>query len=449
MPHYYLQLLLIEDNPGDARLIREMLRDSTDVKFDIQWVERLTEGLDSLRDNTIDIILLDLMLPDSQGIDTFLAMQTESVRTPIIILTGLDDEELAVEALRHGAQDYLLKGDLEINLLSRSIRYAIERNQSELALRESEEFNASLLNNAPNPIIVINPDTSINFINPALEQITGFAASELIGKKTPYPWWSEEKKHHIAQDFRKAMQDGAQRMEELFRKKNGEKFWVEITSRIVTFDGSFKYYLGNWVDITDIKRAEEELRRHRDQLEELVLERTAELIQSNEKLQQEIMEHERTAKVLKKREQELGTKSRYLEEANTALKVLLKHREEDKDELQGNVVSNVKELIMPYMKKLRMARSPEQQHTYLDIIENNLDNIVSPFLRNVTLKQFNLTPKEIEVANLVKDGKLTKDIGDILNLSARAVEFHRNNIRKKLGLTKTKANLRSTLLSLQ
>jgi PAS domain S-box-containing protein len=449
MPNNSLHVLLVEDNPGDARLIREMLRDSADVKFDIQWVERLTDGLDSLREKPIDIILLDLMLPDSQGIDTFAAMQTKAVGTPIIILTGLNDEELAVEALRHGAQDYLLKGDLGNNLLRRSIRYAIERNQSELALRESEEFNASLLNNAPNPIIVINSDTSIKYINPALEQITEFASSELIGKKTPYPWWCEEKQRDVAEDFRKAMQDGAERLEELFRKKNGDTFWVEITSRVVFLDGKFKYYLANWVDITDIKRAEEELRRHRDQLEEMVLERTAELTRSNKKLKQEIMEHERTAKVLKKREQELDVKSSYLEDANTALKVLLKHREDDKDELQGNVVSNVKELVMPYVGKLRIARSAPQQQAYLDVLENNLNNIISPFLRNVTLNHYNLTPREIEVANLVKDGKTTKDIGEILNLSTRAVEFHRDNIRKKLGLKKTKTNLRSTLLSLQ
>jgi PAS domain S-box-containing protein len=449
MPKYSVQVLLVEDNPGDARLIREMLRDNTDVKFDIQWVEELTDGLDSLRGKPIDIVLLDLMLPDSQGIDTFLAMQTESARIPTIILTGLDDEELAVEALRRGAQDYLLKGDLGSNLLRRSIRYAIERNQSELALRESEEFNASLLNNAPNPIIVINPDTSIHYINPALEQITGFDSSELIGKKTPYPWWCEEEQRTIAKDFKQAMDDGEERFEELFLKKNGEKFWVEITSRVVAMDGRFKYYLANWVDITDIKRAEEELRRHRDQLEEMVVERTAELTRSNEKLQQEIMEHERTADVLKKREQELDIKSRYLEDANTALKVLLKHREDDKDELQENIVSNVKELIMPYIEKLRMVRSAPQQDAYLDVIENNLNNIISPFLRNVTLNHFNLTPREIEVANLVKDGKSTKDIGEILNLSTRAVEFHRDNIREKLGLKKTKSNLRSTLLSLQ
>jgi PAS domain S-box-containing protein len=449
MPKYSLQVLLVEDNPGDARLIREMLRNNTDVKFDIHWVERLTDGLDLLRGKPIDIILLDLMLPDSQGIDTFWTMQTESDRIPIIILTGLNDEELAVEALRHGAQDYLLKGDLGSNLLRRSIRYAIERNQSELALRESEEFNASLLNNAPNPIIVINSDTSINYINPALEQITGFASSELIGKKMPYPWWCEDKQRNVAEDFRKAMQDGAEQLEELFRKKNGEKFWVEITSRVVALDGRFKYYLANWVDITNIKRAEEELRRHRDQLEEMVLERTAELMQSNKKLQQEILKHERTADALKKREQELDIKSRYLEDANTALKVLLKHREDDKDELQENIVSNVKELIMPYIGKLRMVRSAKQQNAYLDVIENNLNNIISPFLRNVTLNHFNLTPREIEVANLVKDGKTTKDIGEILNLSTRAVEFHRDNIREKLGLKKTKSNLRSTLLSLQ
>jgi DNA-binding CsgD family transcriptional regulator len=167
------------------------------------------------------------------------------------------------------------------------------------------------------------------------------------------------------------------------------------------------------------------------------------------KLKEEITEHKKTGLALKKRERELEEKSHYLEEANTALKVLLKHREEDKSELQENILSNVRELILPYFEKLKVSRASAEQDAYISVIETNLNNIVSPFLRNVTLNHYKLTPKEIQVAHLVKEGKTTKDIAELLHISTRAVEFHRDNIRNKLGLKNKKSNLRSTLLSLQ
>jgi len=443
-------ILLIEDNPGDARLIREMLRENRNAKYEVLWAARLEDGLTRLAEQHIDVILLDLILPDSRGIETFQSVREKISGVPIIILTGLDDESIALQALREGGQDYLVKGVLESDLLQRAIRYAIERNQAEKALRESEEFSTGLLNNSPNPIIVINEDTSVRFINPAFERLTGFSYAETIGIKAPYPWWPEEKRHEIRKDLEKSMQEGIRRLKKIFIKKDSERFWVEITSRAVQRDGTFKYYIAVWIDVTDIIRAEEELRKHRDQLEELVQERTVELSNANIKLREEIAERKKTGEALKKREQELEEKSHYLEEANTALKVLLKHREEDKSELQENVLSNVRELIMPYIEKLKMARNNSaEQGAYISVIETNLNNIISPFLRNVTLNHYNLTPKEIQVAHLVKEGKTTKDIAELLHISTRAVEFHRDNIRNKLGLKNKKSNLRSTLLSLQ
>ncbi|MBW2075816.1 MAG: PAS domain S-box protein, partial [Deltaproteobacteria bacterium] len=160
------------------------------------------------------------------------------------------------------------------------------RKRVEEALRESEKFSSSLLSNSPNPIMVINPDTSVRYINPAFERLTGFSSTELTGRKFPYPWWTEETLQKTSSDFKEALGNGAQKIEELFQKKNGGQFWVEITSTPVTRNGEFKYYLENWVDITDRKRAEEELRKYRVHLEKLVEERTAELIRANEQLQQ-------------------------------------------------------------------------------------------------------------------------------------------------------------------
>jgi PAS domain S-box-containing protein len=149
--------------------------------------------------------------------------------------------------------------DAEGNIVSclEVARNITERKKTEQALKESEEFSTSLLTNSPNPMLVINQDTSVRYVNPALEKLTGFSPQEVIGRKAPYPWWTEETMKKTAKDLDQAMRQGARRLEELFQKKNGELFWVEITSAPVTIDGEFKYYLANWVDITERKRAEE------------------------------------------------------------------------------------------------------------------------------------------------------------------------------------------------
>jgi PAS domain S-box-containing protein len=135
------------------------------------------------------------------------------------------------------------------------------RKNAENALRESEEFAFSLLNNSPNPIVVINPDTSLKYVNPALMKLTGFSSSELSNSKPPYPWWTEETLQKTSRDLKKAVRKGAQEVEELFQKKNGEQFWVAITSVPVRKNRKLIYYLANWVDITDRKRTEETIRQ--------------------------------------------------------------------------------------------------------------------------------------------------------------------------------------------
>jgi PAS domain S-box-containing protein len=128
----------------------------------------------------------------------------------------------------------------------------------EQALRESEEFSSSLLTNSPNPIVVINPDTSIKYVNPAMEKLIGFSKAELVGTKAPYPWWTEERLDEIHRDFEEAILKGkgARKLEELFQTKGGARFQVEITSTFIKSNGEPKYYLESWVDITERKRIE-------------------------------------------------------------------------------------------------------------------------------------------------------------------------------------------------
>jgi PAS domain S-box-containing protein len=142
-----------------------------------------------------------------------------------------------------------------------------EHKRMEIALRESEEFNSSLLNNSPYPVLVLNSDTSIKYVNPALEKLTGFTSAELVGIKAPYPWLTQESLPKTRRQFKIAMQRGPQWFAELFQKKNGEYFWVEIRSTPVTYDGKFRYYMSSWVDITDRKQIEDALRREKERAE--------------------------------------------------------------------------------------------------------------------------------------------------------------------------------------
>jgi two-component system cell cycle response regulator len=124
-----IKVLLIEDNPGDARLIQETLFDTVNVEFDVQWVDMLDKGIELISKTPFDVVLLDLSFPDSQGIETIIVVREQARVVPIVVLTGLDDEEMAIQAVQHGAQDYLIKGEVNSSVIMRSMRYAIERHR--------------------------------------------------------------------------------------------------------------------------------------------------------------------------------------------------------------------------------------------------------------------------------------------------------------------------------
>ena len=141
-------------------------------------------------------------------------------------------------------------------------------------------------------------------------------------------------------------------------------------------------------------------------------------------------------------------KTAQLQELNAALKVLLAKRDEDRVELEEKMVSNARELVFPYLAKLHNGKLPDKEKAFMNIIESNLKDIMSPFARSLTGKYLGLTPTQIKVANLIKQGKTTKNIAELSNLSPRTIEFHRDNIRTKLGIKNKKVNLRTYLLSL-
>ena len=151
---------------------------------------------------------------------------------------------------------------------------------------------------------------------------------------------------------------------------------------------------------------------------------------------------------LKAREKELQFKASNLEEVNAALKVMVNKRDEDRKELEEKVLLNMKWLVLPYLDKMKKSGLNERQETFRNIVESLLNEITSPFVRKLSSQGLNLTPTEIQVANLVKEGKTTKEIAELLNSSTRAVEFHKESLRAKFDLKNKKTNLRSYLLSL-
>ncbi len=196
-------------------------------------------------------------------------------------------------------------------------------------------------------------------------------------------------------------------------------------------------------EVVERKRAEEALRESTRRLK-MAYDQS---IMYARELNEEIVYHKRAEEILRKREAELEVKTRNLEEANIALKVLLKKRDEDKIEIEAKVLFNVKKLISPCLQELKSSGLNDRQDATLRVLQTHLSDIVSPFSRTLSSKYMNLTPTDIQGANFVTQGKTTKEIAVLLNSSISAIQFHRNNLRNKLGLKNKKTNLRSYLLS--
>ena len=255
-----IRVLVIEDNPVHARLVLEMLKEgSTIVKFDAGVVDTLATALELSAEREYHAILLDLGLPDSQGLDSLHSMHSEHPETPIIVLTVLEDEENAVKAVASGAQDYIIKGHTESTVLVRSIRYAIERKHAEIELRESEKKYRLLVESAAEAILVAQ-DGMLRLVNPTTVTMTGFSEQELTSK----PFSSlihPDDRAIVLERYQKRMRGEAVPNQYAFRvlTKDGSTKWVDINAVVIDWEGR-PATLNFLTDTTERKRAEEELR---------------------------------------------------------------------------------------------------------------------------------------------------------------------------------------------
>jgi two-component system cell cycle sensor histidine kinase/response regulator CckA len=265
VPKRPIKVLLIEDNPGDARLILDLLGEVNADDFELEHVDRLGTALERLRDAAVDIVLLDLTLPENQGLDALIRAQRDAPQKPIVVIASEADEHRALEALRSGAQDYLVKGRIEGQMLARVIRYAIERKESEKRLRESEERFRELAENVREVFFVTDADTGrLLYTNPAYETVFGQSREYAYSK--PLAWTEvvqpDDRPHMMAAP--RTVAELGQTTVNTFRvvQPDGTHRWLRSRSTPVKdAAGKFSRVVGIVEDITELRRAEEQFHK--------------------------------------------------------------------------------------------------------------------------------------------------------------------------------------------
>ncbi len=267
------KVLLIEDNQGDARLMREYLADSAGASFSLEHVPTLTEGLARLSAGGIDLVLLDLSLPDSPMAETFKRAHAAAPQVPIIVMSGLDDEKHAIETVQEGAQDYLVKAYVDTRLLVHAMRYAIERKRAEEALAHERDLLHTLLDNLPDRIYFKDAQSRFTRISKAVaEQFKIGHPREAMGK-TDGDFFSAEHAEMARKDETQVMESAKPILGKIEREvlPDGSVTWA-LTSKLPLKNRQGKV-IGNFGisrDITEIKKIEERLDTERDLLRSLI-----------------------------------------------------------------------------------------------------------------------------------------------------------------------------------
>jgi PAS domain S-box-containing protein len=281
----------------------------------------------------------------------------------------------------------------------------------EQALKESEEKYRTIIENIEDGYYEVDLAGNFTFFNNAMAQMVGYTREELMGMSNRKIMDEYEAKQ-VFKVFNNVYLTGisSRAFDWHLIRKDGCRRFIEVS---ITLKKDLQTrpigFMGIARDVTDRKQYTE---------------------------------------TLEARERELKAKTRDLQEVNTALKVLLERREQDKSEVEETVISNINDFVLPHLERAKKAAAGKALFDHLSVLEDNLSTITSSFFRKLSSKYANLTATEVEVANLVKNGKTIKEIADALHISNKTVEVHRMNIRKKTGIAKTKTSLRTHLLSL-
>ncbi len=284
-----------------------------------------------------------------------------------------------------------------------------ELKKAEQELWRSEESYRAIVEDMPALVCRFLSDGTLSFVNSSYCRYFNKKREELVGENF-FKFIPEQERERVSRHFQSLTQENSVVIyEHKVFAPDGEIRWQQWTDRALFNDqGKLTQYQSIGLDITERKKAETALRE---------------------------------------KEKKLAHQAENLKEVNTALKILLEHREEERRQSDEDIMINLKKLILPYIEKIEKTKLNEKNATYLGIIKSNLWELVSPFANKLSSKFFELTPSEIQIIDLIKHGKTSKEIASLLNVSPKAVSFHRGNIRKKLGLSNKKINLRSYLQS--
>ena len=289
-------------------------------------------------------------------------------------------------------------------IISRDIT---DRKNLEFATLENMKTTEALLNANADPAILMDRNAKIIQVNRAFSEAFNRTVEQMKGRNL--------------KEFLREKNDGllpSGYLDRIFKTKEPAQYEFEYRDKFyrttihpVLDENEYVYRIAFFtVDITDSKRFEQHLIENKEALKQQVKERTIDL-----------------------------------DNTNVALQVLLKKRERDKLELEEKIIYNVKELILPILAKLKDSQETDRNKTLCDMMEANLGEIISPFTKQLSSQYFNFTPTELSIANMIKHGKTTQEIADTFHSSYNTIQFHRANIRKKLGINKKKANLRTHL----
>ena len=311
-----------------------------------------------------------------------------------------------------------------------------------------EERYGSLFDNAGEGIFQTSVSGRVLNVNPALARLFGYRSPEEMKKNIKAAYRQIYADRNLREKILRRVEDeGHAAFEFRFLRKDKSQGWGYTSMHAVrNAQGKTAYYEGFFVDMTAHKELEEQLQKSRDLLEQRVVERTRKIAQLNRELAADIAQRKKVEKELRAREKELKRRAVKLEAFNITLRTLLEQREVDRRDLERRILTNVDNLIMPCIERLKGAALPKPAHSLVQNVQENLRALTSPFLSRIKASA-HLTARELQIADYIKKGKSSKQIGALMRLSPGTVDFHRNQIRKKLNIRGEKVSLQAYLLN--